>query len=82
MLGISAGKIGEEFSVDLVRAVVSQREIKSSEEIVEIEYAVDLSVDMHVAAMKAARPGVTEAQVAARVAQIALEKDCNIAFLV
>jgi Xaa-Pro aminopeptidase len=67
-------------SVALTQAVVRQREIKSPEEIAEIELAVDLSVDMHVEAMKAARPGVTEAQVAARVAQIALEKDCDIAF--
>jgi Xaa-Pro aminopeptidase len=67
-------------SVALTQAVVRQREIKSPEEIAEIELAVDLSVDMHVEAMKAARPGVTEAQVAARVAQIALEKDCHIAF--
>ncbi|RPI41338.1 MAG: aminopeptidase P family protein, partial [Bacteroidetes bacterium] len=38
------------YSVDLVRAVVSQREIKTEEEIRELHRAVDISVDMHVAA--------------------------------
>ncbi|PTN07434.1 aminopeptidase P family protein [Mangrovibacterium marinum] len=80
LLHVPAGEVNSRASVDLIKAVVSQRELKSPEEIAEIEIAVDLSVDMHVAAMKAARPGVAEAQVAARVAEIALAKDGNIAF--
>jgi len=67
-------------SLKLIRAVVSQREIKSDEEIVEIEKGVDLSVDMHVGAMKMVRPGMTEAQVAARVYEIALAANGEISF--
>jgi Xaa-Pro aminopeptidase len=67
-------------SSDLVKAVISQREIKSAEEIEEIEKAVDLSVDMHIAAMKTARTGMTEAQVAAKVYEVALAQNCNISF--
>ena len=67
-------------SVTLIRAVVSQREIKTTEEIAEIERAVDLSVDMHVAAMQIARPGMTEAQIAARVYEIAHAANCEISF--
>jgi len=67
-------------SLKLIRAVVSQREIKSDEEIREIEKGVDLSVDMHVGAMKIARPGMTEAQVAARVYEIALAANGEISF--
>ncbi|MDD5186436.1 MAG: Xaa-Pro aminopeptidase [Paludibacter sp.] len=67
-------------SLKLIRAVVSQREIKSDEEIIEIEKAVDLTVDMHVAAMKFVRPGKTEAQVAARVYEIALAANSEISF--
>jgi Xaa-Pro aminopeptidase len=63
-----------------VKAVISQREIKSDEEIAEIEKAIDLSVDMHVGAMKMVGPGLTEAQIAARVYEIALAQNCNIAF--
>jgi Xaa-Pro aminopeptidase len=79
-LQLSPEQINRKASVLLVRAVVSQREIKSAEEIAEIERAVDLSVDMHIAAIKMARPGILEAQIAARVYEIALEQNCNISF--
>ena len=59
---------------------MSQREIKSAEEIVEIEKGVDLSVDMHVAGMQMVRPGMTEAQVAARVYEIAHAANGEISF--
>jgi len=55
----------------LIEAVVAQRSIKSDEEIAEIEQAVDLSVDMHVAAMRMVRPGLRESDVAAEVERIA-----------
>ena len=67
-------------SSELVKAVISQREIKSSEEIFEIEKAIDLSVDMHVAGMQLARPGMTEAQIAARVYEIAHAANGEISF--
>ena len=79
-LNIRPDQINVNASSELVRAVISQREIKSSEEIAEIENAVDLSVDMHQAAMVMAKPGMTEAQVAARVHEVALAQNCNIAF--
>ncbi|HNX54207.1 MAG TPA: aminopeptidase P family protein [Prolixibacteraceae bacterium] len=79
-LNIRPDQINVNASSDLVKAVISQREIKSAEEITEIEKAVDLSVDMHVAAMKMATPGMTEAQVAARIHEVALAQNCNIAF--
>jgi Xaa-Pro aminopeptidase len=79
-LNIRPDQINVNASSDLVKAVISQREIKSEEEILEIEKAVDLSVDMHIAAMRLARPGMTEAQVAAKVYEVALAQDCNISF--
>ncbi len=80
LLQISLEKIDESASVSLAKAVISQREIKSAEEITEIEKAVDLSVDMHIAAMKIARAGMRESQIAARVNEIAQEQDSTIAF--
>ena len=80
LLNIKPSETAQKASVKLIRAVVSQREIKSAEEIAEIEKAVDLSVDMHVAGMQMARPGMTEAQVAARVYEIALEANGNLSF--
>jgi Xaa-Pro aminopeptidase len=58
-------------SVPFIQAVVDQRSVKSDEEVRELEQAVDLSVDMHLAAMAMVRPGVTEAAIAAKVVQTA-----------
>ena len=80
MLFLHPDHIAQKSSLKLIRAVVSQREIKSTEEIVEIEKGVDLSVDMHVAAMQMVRPGMTEAQVAARVYEIAHAANGEISF--
>jgi len=80
LLGLQPEQFAAKSSVKLIRAVVSQREIKTAEEIAEIERAVDLSVDMHVAAMQIARTGMTEAQIAARVYEIAHAANCEISF--
>ncbi len=79
-MNIRPDQVNLNASSDMVKAVISQRELKSAEEIEEIEKAVDLSVDMHIAAIQYARPGMTEAQVSARVYEIALAHNCNIAF--
>jgi Xaa-Pro aminopeptidase len=80
LLHLNPLELSEKASIALIRTVVSQREIKSAEEIVEIEKSVDLSVDMHIAAMQMARPGLTEAQIAARVYEIAQVANCEISF--
>jgi len=80
LLNIRPDEVNINASPELVKAVISQREIKSAEEIEEIEKAVDLSVDMHTTAMRIARPEMNEAQVAAQVYQIALAQNCDIAF--
>jgi len=80
LLFLHPDQIAQKSSLKLIRAVVSQREIKSAEEIVEIEKGVDLSVDMHVAGMQMVRPGMTEAQVAASVYEIAHAANGEISF--
>ncbi len=80
ILGIPAKAIPESVSVPLIQAVVSQRSIKSDEEITEIEKAVDTSVDMHVAAMKMVRPGMKELDVASEMEKIALNGGGFISF--
>src|SRR5690606_1828438 len=56
--------VGGSPSVELIRAVVDQRAHKAAEEIAEIEKAVAVSVAMHEAAIRLARPGGTEREVA------------------
>lgn len=51
-------------SADLIRAVVEQRSIKSPEEVEQIEMALGVTARMHTAAMKMAKPGVFEYEVA------------------
>jgi len=80
LTGKNTQQIQSEFSIELIKAIVSQREVKSDEEIAEIEKAVDVTVDMHTAAMKIARAGMTEAEVAARVYEIAHAANGDISF--
>ena len=79
-LGVAPDKARAEASVELIKAVVEQRAIKSPEEVKEIEAAVNTSVDMHLAAMRMVRPGVGEAEIAAEVHRIALAAGGDIAF--
>ncbi len=80
LLRVKPNELDANISMEFVRAVIAQREFKSSIELKEIEKAVDLSVDMHVGAMKFAKPGMTEAQVAARVYEIARSVNCELSF--
>jgi Xaa-Pro aminopeptidase len=80
LIGIAPGEVANKCSIDLVKAVVSQREIKTDEEIAQLNQAVDVTVDMHVAAMKCAKPGMTEAQVTAEVQKIVVAAGGNVSF--
>src|SRR5690606_32398351 len=71
LLDIAPGEQDQRVSRELILAVAAQRNIKSAEEIIEIEKAVNITVEMHRTAMRYARPGMTEAQVAARVHEVA-----------
>jgi Xaa-Pro aminopeptidase len=79
-LGILPAEAKAEASLELIMGVVNQRNYKSPEEIFEIKKAADISVDMHVTAMKMAHPGVREAEIAAAVQAVAVASGGNIAF--
>ena len=59
-------------SIELIKSVVNQRNYKSVEEITEITKAVNTSVDMHTLAIRLAKHGVSEAQIAAAVQEVAV----------
>jgi Xaa-Pro aminopeptidase len=67
-------------SETLIRAVISQREIKEDREILEMDKAVSISVDMHLAAIQNARPGMKEYELAAQVEAIALANDGRLSY--
>lgn len=78
--GIHPDEAAKKASIPLILAIAGQRNIKTEEEIVEIEKAVNTTVLMHRAALRFARAGMTEAVVAAKVTQIALESGGQLAF--
>jgi len=80
LLGIPVEQQREKASIPFIKAVVDLRNHKSNEEIIEIEKAVDVSVDMHVAAMRMVRPGMSEAMLAAKVTEVALASGGNLSF--
>lgn len=80
LLGTPPDRSRELASVEFIKAVVSQRSIKTDEEVTEIEKAVNISADMHLTAMQIARPGLTENAVAAAVHQVALNGGGNISY--
>lgn len=71
LTGLPVAQLASSASVELIKAVVVQRSIKSAEELVEIERAVNISVAMHLAAMRLAMPGKTEQRVATEVHHVA-----------
>ncbi len=72
LLGISVQKIKESASLQLIKAVISLRSIKQAEEIAEIEKACATGYQMHVTAMRMAKPGVWEQKIAGTIEGIAL----------
>lgn len=66
-LNINPNEAASKASEELCYAVANQRNYKSKEEIAEIEKSVDVSVKMHKLAMRMAKPGIKEAEIAAAI---------------
>jgi len=80
LLGIHPSQQRANASVELIKAVVDQRAVKSAEEIVEIEKACAIGYEMHTTAMKLCQPGVTEQYIAGVIGGIASAKGCITSF--
>jgi len=80
LLDVAPSRVTEGASEELIKAVVAQRNYKSDEEVTEIEKAIEISVAMHQAAMRMARPGITEAEIAGEVEGLALRSGGRISF--
>ena len=73
-------KINKKASKKLIEAVVEQRSVKSSEEIAEIEFALEIAYQMHTTAMRMAKPGITENDIYAALNGIALSLGNGVSF--
>jgi Xaa-Pro aminopeptidase len=72
LLGISVHQIQGNASLALIKAVIDSRSIKEPEEIREIEKACETGYQMHVTAMRMAKPGIWEQKIAGTIEGIAL----------
>jgi Xaa-Pro aminopeptidase len=80
LLGIQPAFAKDYSSAEFTRAVVSQRAFKAPEEIDEIEKAINITWEMQTYAMRSARAGMVEAEIAGGMHGIALARGGNLAF--
>ncbi len=67
-------------SIELIKAIVAQRSIKSPEEVKEIEKGVNITIDMQLEAARLANEGISETKIAGIIHGIALGEGGNLAF--
>lgn len=79
-LEIHPNMVAQKASVLLAKAIVAQRSYKTTEELVEIEKAVDITSAMHLKAIEMARPGMKEYELAGQVEGTAVSSGGQLAF--
>ncbi|WP_335965464.1 M24 family metallopeptidase [Galbibacter sp. PAP.153] len=80
LLGVDVNGVPSGMSPELVHAIVSQREIKSSDEVDGLEEALGTTKKMHENVMRQAAPGKTETYLMGLVEQTALSKGARTAY--
>ena len=79
-LNIAVSAVNDSASVPLIKAIVSQRSYKEECEIAEMDKAAAISADMHLAAMRYAKPGMKEYEVMAKVKETAYANNGSLSF--
>lgn len=72
LLGINQSVIKNYSSVELIKAIVSLRSVKEDVEITEIEKACEVGYQMHVTAMRMAKPGISEQAITGAIEGVAI----------
>ncbi|RAI97584.1 Xaa-Pro aminopeptidase [Chitinophaga skermanii] len=80
LLGIPYQSVKEKASLPLIKAIIKQRAVKSAEELVQIEEAVNTTAAMHAKAIQLGAPGVTEMYIAGIINGIAVSGGGNLSF--
>jgi Xaa-Pro aminopeptidase len=80
LLDKTIDEVKQGYSVPMIHAVASQRSIKSAEEITEMTEAVNITRAMHIAVMKGAKQGVSEAELAGLAQHIAYSQGKGLAY--
>jgi Xaa-Pro aminopeptidase len=79
-LNVSSEKLSEFYSVTLIKAIVQQRSYKEVREIAEMHHATLISVDMHLAAMQFAKPGMKEYEITGKLKEVAYANNATVSF--
>lgn len=80
LLGKDQDDLGEMVSEELIRGIVNLRSVKDDHEISQIEDALKIAYKMHTSAMKMAKPGVVEREIAGYIEGIALSEGAGVSF--
>ena len=80
LLCIAPSQLHNDKSVDLMFAVAEMREVKSAEEIEEMERAFRIGYEMHTLAMKMCRPGVVEREIAGAIEGVSKSMGSGVSF--
>ena len=80
LLGATVAALPSMVSIQLIKAIVAQRSIKNIAEVAEIEKAVNTTTDMQLMAMRYAKEGMTEADVAGKLHGLAISAGGNLSF--
>lgn len=79
-LGISTAELKEKASVELIKSIVALRSIKTEEEILQMENAVNITREMHITAMQLTAAGKKEYEIAAAIHAKAREGGGDLAY--
>jgi Xaa-Pro dipeptidase len=80
LVQMPAAQINPSASAEFHKAVIDQRSVKARKEIEQIEEAIDITREMQVTAMKIAKPGMYEREVAGVMNGIAISRGGDLAF--
>jgi len=80
LMDLDHSKLRENVSIELIKGVIKLRMVKDDLEIKEIEKMIDVAWLMHTTAMKMAKPGVVEQEIAGVIEGIALSNGGPVSF--
>lgn len=80
LLEASSAQVMQGYSLPLTQAVIALRERKSEEEIAQIEAALEVTAQMHHAAMRVVRPGKVEREIVGVMEGVVRQRDLQLAY--
>ncbi len=80
LFGVDVNRVNDGVSESLLTAVIAQRSVKSDEEIAQIEQALEATREMHLLAMRQARPGVVEREIVGKMTGVAISRGGQLSF--